>query len=177
MILTEEQAKARLESGRNLLNRFGKEEPRPVVDVIEIRRPHGIGGNTTEKNPDGVEIASRARLGEKNRVLAAEFGVAQQTITKYRNGEIGVNEAAVTDRMNEVQDVAMCRLLSSLGFLDDNKLSKLGAKELSAVAANMAKVVGNTREQKGNDNRVTVQLFAPELRKETSYKVLEVSSV
>jgi len=174
MILTEEQAKARLESGRNLLNRFGKEEPRPVVDVIPINRPGGDGSEVPREKRN--ELAARARLGENQTTLAREHGITQQAVNRYAQGK-SVDNDVVESKMNEVQDVAMCRLLSSLGFLDDNKLSKLGAKELSAVAANMAKVVGNTREQKGNDNRVTVQLFAPELRKETSYKVLEVSSV
>jgi hypothetical protein len=41
----------------------------------------------------------------------------------------------------------------------------------------MAKVVGNTREQRHEGNQVTVQLFAPEIRNEKSYKVLEVTSV
>ncbi len=178
MILTEEQAKARLESGRNLLNRFGVEKTVPTAKVIEIgnsRKGTYEGRLTPEQK---TEITSRARLGEDQELLATEFKVQQSTIGKYERGVYkNIDESKVEDRMNEVQDVAMAKLLKSLGFLDDNKLSKLGAKDLSAIAANMSKVVGNTREQKTNDNRVTVQLFAPELRQEKSYKVLEVTSV
>jgi hypothetical protein len=179
MILTDEQAKERLNSNRNLLNRFGKDKPvtSPSVDIIPINRPKGDTGEIPKEIR--TEITARARLGEGQTALAREFGVSQQLVHRYQSGLGGkaIDEKAVEDRMNQVQDVAMCKLLSSLGFLDDDKLKKLGAKDLAAVAASMSKVVGNTREQRHEGNQVTVQLFAPEIRNEKSYKVLEVTSV
>jgi hypothetical protein len=132
MILTDEQAKERLNSDRNLLNRFGKDKPvtSPSVDIIPVRRPGGDSGDSLPAEQK-TEMAARARLGEGQKALAKEFGVHVATVSSIERGvqRFKVDEKAVEDRMNQVQDVAMCKLLSSLGFLDDDKLEETRRKK------------------------------------------------
>lgn len=179
MILTEEQAKARVNSEGNLLNRFGKSAPVTPSNVIQITplKQPGCGGPHHESNPNGVEITSRARLGENQFALAEEFGLTQQAVSHYKHGDYKVDEKKVESRMIEVQDTALCKLMASLGFLDDEKLSKMSGKDLASVAANMAKVAGNVRPSAADGNAVHLHLYAPELRKEANYKTIEVSSL
>lgn len=193
MILTEEQAKERLNSNRNLVSRFSRvpadavlvpttvvvpepesEVPTATVEITEIRT---AGNRTFSPNlsPEiKVEIAARARLGENQTALGKEFGVIQPTVSRMVTGRTSVDEKAVEERINQVQDVAMVKLLSSLGFMDDEKMKKAGVKDLSTIAANMSKIVSNTRVQKDEGNQVHLHLYAPELRTEKSFNVVEV---
>lgn len=180
MILTEKQAQERLQSGNNLLNKF-RQEKGSEVTIIPINRT--TPGRTDYKplsEETKVEVAARARTGERQKDLAEEFDVSRQTVMYLEHGgEFGVkvDNAKVEDRMDEIQDKALCKLLSAMGFLDDDKLSKMNGKDLSAVAANMAKVAGNVRRSEGDANAVHLHLYAPELRKEHNYKTIEVSSL
>lgn len=182
MILTEEQAKARVESGNNLLNRFGRKEPNNVVVITPTYKPAPGGHQRPLNEEQKVEVAARARLGEDQRVLAEEFGVSVSTARYLEHGDgyrgkPGPDERKVEARMDEIQDKALCKLMMSIGLLDEARLGKLGAKDLSTVAANMAKVAGNVRPSVNDGNAVHLHLYAPELRKEQNYKTIEVSSL
>lgn len=180
MILTEEQAKARVESGNNLLNRFGRKEEKANVEVIPITRQRdGKKESLTEEAK--IEVAARARTGERHKDLAEEFQVSRQTVMYLDHGGEGgrgfTDSKKVEARMDEIQDKALCKLMMSIGLLDEERLGKLGAKDLSTVAANMAKVAGNVRPSVNDGNAVHLHLYAPELRKEQNYKTIEVSSL
>ena len=175
MFKTEEQIKARLGSEKNLVNRFGRQEP--TVENVEVI-PLGNPGNKEKPKLEPEqkdEIAFRARAGEKQKDLAVEFGVSQSAIGEIEQGRTKVNEAEVNRRLDAVQDVAMNKLLESLGYMTTDKLDKCKATDLSSIAANMSKVVSNVRT-KNNDSGpvVQVQIFAPELRNEKTYKTIEV---
>lgn len=173
MFKTEEQINERLKSERNLVNRFGKTEP-VVLDIVPLGQP----GNKEKPKLDQEtknEIAFRARAGETQVSLAAEFNVSQSAIGEIEQGRTKVDEDKVEQRLNQVQDVAMSKLLESLGYITSEKLDKCKAVELSAVAANMGKIVGSVRKQDSNQGPIVqVQVFAPELRKEQNFKTIEV---
>jgi hypothetical protein len=191
MILTEEQAKERLNSDRNLVSRFSRvpadavlvptavieSEPPPIatVEITEIKLNSRTPKKAELDEATKIEIASRARLGESQSSLGREFGVSQNAVHYLETGRsLSLNEKAVEERINQVQDVAMLKLLSSLGFMDDEKMKKAGVKDLSTIAANMSKIVSNTRVQKDEGNQVHLHLYAPELRTEKSFNVVEV---
>lgn len=173
MFKTEEQINERLNSERNLVNRFGKTEP-VVLDIIPLGQP----GNKEKPKLDQEtknEIAFRARAGETQVSLAEEFNVSQSAIGEIEQGRTKVNEAEVNRRLDAVQDVAMNKLLESLGYMTTDKLDKCKATDLSSIAANMSKVVSNVRNKTDqNGPIVQVQIFAPELRNEKTYKTIEV---
>lgn len=173
MFKTEEQINERLKSERNLVNRFGKVEE-SKIEIIPLGQP----GNKEKPKLDietKTEIAFRARAGEKQKDLAEEFGVSQSAIGEIEQGRTRVNEVEVEKRLNQVQDVAMNKLLESLGYISSEKLDKCKATDLSSIAANMSKVVSNVRTK--NDQTgpiVNVNVYAPELRNERTFKTIEV---
>ena len=117
----------------------------------------------------------RARLGERQTSLAKEFGVSQSAVGEIEQGRTKVNEVAIEEKMNTIADKAMDKLLTSLGYMTDDKLDKCKATDLSSIAANMSKVVGNVRGKDSNNGiQVNVQVFAPELRHEGNFKTIEV---
>ncbi len=178
MFKTEEQINARLNSSRNLVNRFVKnEEKGPIVETIILERP----GNKEKPKLDPEqknEIALRSRSGETQISLAKEFGVSQSAIGEIEQGRTKVDENLVDKRLNNIEDAALNKLMETLGYLTPDKLDKAKAGEISSVASNMSKVVANIRGKDKNDTgvNVNVQVFAPEIRPERLFRTIEVSS-
>lgn len=178
MFKTEEQINARLKSERNLVNRFGT----PSSSVPEVENvtviPLGNPGNTSKPKLDideKNEIAFRARAGETQVSLATEFGVSQSAIGEIEQGRTKVDEAEVSRRLDNIQDAAMNKLLESLGYMTTDKLDKCKATDLSSIAANMSKVVSNVRTKTNETGPVVnVNVYAPELRNERTFKTIEV---
>lgn len=196
MFKTQEQVNERLSSKRNLVNRFGRQEvtesipevipsdniPSPAqhpfekrIEIIPLHQPGNKHGKSKLSQDERNEIALRARLGEGQSVLAKEFKVSQSAIGEIEQGRTKVDEASIQTKLDKVSDVAMDKLLSSLGYITQEKLDKSKATDLSTIAANMSKVVNNVRgKDVDNGPKVIVQIYAPELKKETSYKTIEV---
>ncbi len=197
MFKSEDQSNSRLNSDRNLANRFGRNDPgatapaqsNPIQTIIipepEPTKPSNVEIKTLQQPGNKLgkkklslaqrnEVAVRARLGETQRVLAKEFNVSQNTISAIEKGQTKIDERSVNERLDDVQDVAMSKLLTSLGYITGDKMEQLSAVNLSVVANNMSRIIGNIRRQDDNGPKVVVQIYAPELKKESSYKALDV---
>lgn len=186
MFKTEDQIKSRLSSERNLVNRFGNGNsslptgsaptiPTPSnVTIIPLQQPGNIEGKKKLSIEQKNEIAFRSRSGEGQKILGKEFGVSQSAIGEIEQGRTRVDEVSINKRLDEVQDVAMTKLLESLGYITSDKMEKLGPEKLSTIASNMSKIVGNIKQKDDNGPRVVVQIYAPELKNENSYKSLDV---
>lgn len=171
MFLTDEQAKERLNSEKNLANRFSSNR-QVTIEEREILRPGKNRENLKEEVRD--EIATRARLGEKGTSLAKEFGVTQGEVSAIKTGKVPIDEEKVGKTISEVRDRALDRLMSSLGLLTDDKLSGCSAKDLSVIASNMGRVVEKTFPRSEGSDKINLIIYAPELRQEKSYNVIEV---
>lgn len=175
MFKTEEQIQSRLNSKRNLVNRFVNKVDETKVTTTILERPGNI--EKPKLTPDEKnEIALRSRLGENQKVLGKEFGVSQSAIGEIEQGNTKVDENLVQSKLDQIQDVAMTKLLESLGMITNEKLDKAKATDLSSIAANMSKVVSNVRGDKkvGDGVQVNVQVFAPEIRPERVFRTIEV---
>jgi predicted transcriptional regulator len=173
MLLTEEQANERLNSEKNLANRFSRSDEGRIEERV-INRPgkeQGLGNLSPEaKN----EIAIRSRLGESQVALANEFGVTQPTVSYIERGKTKTDEEKVESAINQVRDKALERLMHSLGLITDDKLSGCSAKDLSTIASNMSRVVEKTIPRAEVDNKINLVIYAPELRQEKSFKTIEI---
>ncbi len=168
MILTKEQAEERLKNENNLANRFSSGK---VIDLPRKGKKKDEGNLTEiERN----EIAVRARLGESQQVLAEEFDTRPANISHIKLGKTkGIDEEKVEQQVNAVKDKALERLMKSLGLLDDDKLSKCSAKDLSVIASNMGRVYEKTTSQR-EASPTQVIIYAPQLRDENRFKTIEV---
>lgn len=190
MFKTQEEINSRLSSKNNLVNRFsstpnkiipGAQAPAlidspthdPTITVIPLEQPGNKEKPKLSKDQRN-EIAFRARVGEGQKVLAAEFGVSQSAIGEIEQGRTKVNENLVQSRIDEVQDVAMQRLLQSLGFITPEKMEKAKISDIANVASSMSKIVSNIRGKDSDAPKVIVQIYAPELKSESSFRTIEV---
>ena len=173
MEITEQEAYRRLKSPRNVVNVLGS--------VLQIER-HRIRGPAI---PLFVKktIAILGHSGEKQTEIARQFDCSQNQVSFCENGKIAAHKddpelkAFIGDKLQPVQDKAVERLMSSLGLMDDGKLEKSNAKDLSTIAANMSRVVANTVPRNGNngDNHgIQIVVYAPQQHKEEDYRVINL---
>lgn len=171
MLLSNNQAEQRLGSPRNLANRFGSSAP----TFITVHRP---GRKADTPNMDKIkqnEIALRSRLGEKQGALAQEFNTTQARVSQLERGKSNsLDEEKLHEQLSKARDVAVDKLLTSMGLITSEKLNKENAQGLSRIAANMARVVEKTLPKESSDNNVQVIVYCPEQRSESSFKIVEV---
>jgi transcriptional regulator with XRE-family HTH domain len=182
MNLDPKSAQERLSSNRNLANRFGKPDQsvsensagvgESSVEVVKFR-------DTSREGKPNLPVFVRTTMailaeGEPQSSVAKEFGVSQMTVSKAKNGKTKTDRSEIDMVRNAVQDKALERLMVSLNLINDDKLSSSSAKELSGIAANMAKVVDRTAP-KGQLDGANVQLlvYAPQIKAEDNYRVIE----
>lgn len=178
-ILTEDQARARLNSDRNLVSRFGRETVIPTsnVEIIPIERPGRNEGSPNFTPEEKIDIATRTAIGESLSSVARDKDTTASVVRNIHNGHTKVDREAVKKNVENVTDIALVKLMASLGYITEDKLAKMNAKDLGNFAASMSKVVNNTIIQKDEGSQVHVHLYAPELRSERSFKTIEVRGV
>lgn len=206
MILSKEQADSRISSQRNLASRFGKISPSPKehssedshsdssgsslpspednsqqassrVDVIPMRRP----GNPGYQLPKELKttIAILARSGERQATLAEEFGTTQGEVSYIERGKSkGVDESIVDKKLGEIRDSALDRLTQAVLGITNDKLANTKAVDLSSIAKNLSITVEkiSPRKETSTENTPRIVIYAPQIRDEASFNVVEVSA-
>ena len=182
MFLSEKQALARLDSEKNLANRFGKKE----VKILEEEKPQVIltekviplpGKNRINLTKDErTEIAILSRAGtDTNRELARAFNIEEQTVSLIKNAKTkGINEEKVEETINIAKDRALDRLMASLNLLTNDKLSGCNAKDLSVIASNMGRVVEKIQTRTEAPDNINFIIYSPELKQERAYETVEI---
>ena len=199
MFLTNEQADARLNSEKNLALRFGKSEqlnPRSQERAIDpeglpesLTREAEVTHTITEKvislpgknrinltKEERTNIAIDARSGANSQTNIARANNLQLlTVNNIASGKTkGIDEERVTRVIGEAKDLALSRLMSSLGLLTDDKLSGCSAKDLSTIASNMGRVVEKIQDKVQAPDNINFIIYAPELKQERAYDRVEV---
>jgi len=194
MILDEKQAAARLNSEGNILNQLGDA---PQVSVkkwvgAEGGRPNGAKGLTHEERVEIGVLAHELPGG----IVADLMNVSPRTVTDAKNGysqtlSNGTTHRIPNERLREdiaarvdsikeqAVERAAERLLTSLGFLDDEKLANCTAKDISAVGSNLAKIVdfmSPNRKDPTGDVRVNIVLHQPKPAKEEHFDYIEIGA-
>lgn len=196
MLLTEDELKSRLDSPRNLANRFSRKRE---IDVLEV--------NKDSENEEGVKLEDRgvthidkgrhvgragvvfhpqevknlagglARSGMTTRAVAKQMGLSQQTVHDYSHGRDGAELPVVEDMAAKARDVALERLMETLGLLTPDKVAGCKAGEISTIATNMSRIAHNmTPHKEASDTNINLVVYSPQQRIEGGYKVIEVAS-
>lgn len=174
MLLSESEALERLSSPRNLANIFGQKKASDVIE-IPIHRPGRKAGVPNLSPVERNEIAFRSKMGETQTALAQEFGTSQPHVSQIANGkDSSLDQDAISRRLSEVGDAALDKLVESLGLIDREKLKKETASGLSKIASNLSAVIERTQPKENVAQQTTVIVYTPELRKEASFKVIDV---
>jgi len=176
MLLNEATAQERLNSPRNLANRFAINPTPSKVTEIEIGRAGRREGKIAIPVFLRTSAAILARSGEDQKDVAAAFGISRPVVGMIERGQIaGVDEKQVAKAIEPIRNLALEKLAGSLMGMKQEKMDTLGVKDLSTVAANMSRVVEKlTPKTEAQGNNININIFTPEPRKETAYETVSV---
>lgn len=184
LLISKESAIKRLDSNENLANRLVRNNGSLEIKKIEHGGGRSNGQKNLTENERAIIGASARAFGIKN--TAEAFGVSVSHTNSLAHGKVyrdGGREAnkshadlknQIEDRLSDVKDVALEKLMLSLGLIDEEKLAESSAKDLSGIAANLSKVVENSSGGGKNNTQVNLVVYAPESRKVADYEVIEV---
>jgi hypothetical protein len=186
VFITEEQAKARLTSPRNMMNRNRSNGPNNDDDQpVSIRPFFNQGRRDGDQNvPSELrQLAALTALDSTMRDAADLIGGSVRQVANYVKGEISpgiadpILKAVVETRMEKAQEIAIDKLLGSLNkidFEDKEQMKKIDARGLSQIASNLSRVVEQTSAKTNTDDRTRLIIYAPEIKNETHYSTVEV---
>jgi hypothetical protein len=174
MELSANKANERLTSASNLANRFGGKTS--VVKTEVLNRTGKKAGSFNFPPFLKTSIAIQARIGaEPQKDIAKSFGTVQTNVSAIKTGKTEVDEETVEKVLGTVRDAALEKVMQSIGLITTDKLEETKAKDLSVIAANMSKVAANTIVDKGDKGtQVTLHVYCPEPKQESSYRTIEV---
>lgn len=178
MLITKEQAEKRLNSPDNILNKVERKNSH-----FEIRKLHAGGrkeGVTTLTKADRLIAGTLGQIYDQSSV-AKDFGITRQHVNNLAHGRTdsrgngsgtGLAESGILD---EVKERALQKVLSAVDLMSDKKLEGCNAKDLAGIASNMSKVYSNVSPKDNNDGaRVQVVLYAPRVKEEREFQVVEI---
>jgi hypothetical protein len=179
MFLTAKQADARLNSEKNLALKFGQsvdKVPQNEGTVTEKVIPLPGKNRINLTKDERTEIAIETRLGLSSQTEAArDKDLKVLTVHNITSGKTkGIDEEKVKEITSKARDLALERLMASLGLLSDDKLSGCSAKDLSVIASNMGRVVEKIQEKVETPDNINFIIYSPELKQERAYDVIEV---
>ena len=205
MFINEDTANDRLEQEDNLVNMIlsisnpsspsslrsevesnfeqEKESDEPLAEKTAIVKAHHSGRRIGTKN-SSIELHHAAGLLAQSDTIANvanALGLDKNSVAQNKHGRTVHNKEnpELKDRLERdlahVRDKAMDRLLMSLDLLDDDKIGKASAKDISSISSSMAKVMQSTLPKDSN-NRLQAQLivYAPSFVNRQEYEVIEV---
>jgi hypothetical protein len=160
----------------------GQQESQRSLDGPLEHRSIGHAGRvgprlTVEKRTEIAIAAKTTGIGaprETQSEIAQRFGISRQGVAEINAGHGKINNSSFDEALERARDTALEKLMLSLGLIDEERMSKLGPRDLSLIASNMAKVVERTIPDKVREGNINLTIYAPELRKESSFDVVEI---
>jgi hypothetical protein len=165
-----------------LSNGNGSKNGARIVSIEKGRGPK-------EETPESVRkvIAESAIEGANASELAKTFNVSESSVSAYKNGATSTasyNEPdkSLNKHVNDVKGKIVVRankkLMRALGNMTDDKFADAKLRDLAGIAKDMSAIVRNLEPSKENDsdNKVQFIFFAPQMRKESDYPVIDISA-
>lgn len=194
MILNDSELELRLTSPDNLLNRIVKRidnldvEARVKVDNSNIGTPipqavRELMGVTSLISND-TRVATAAAFGvSRSSLIDFETGMATNKHDKESEQRVKEAAARILDqrevKKDEAHDLALDAMVGALTGLKARISEVDKPKDLARIASDMSKISNNLsikNEHNLNINKVQVITFAPNIKNEKLYEVLEVGS-
>ena len=119
--------------------------------------------------PDGLKTvaASLVRQGVPEVTVCKEFNITPRDVR-------AADESKVSASLARVRELALDRLLITLGLMTPDMLASASLKELSTNTANLSRVLDKTAPKEMNDNRVQFLVYAPGPRRMDAFSIQDV---
>lgn len=164
MFISPTELERRLKSENNLTNKL---RVRNENDLKRVNRPRLP--NTAIR----AVVGSLAEQGVPPKDISQAFGVSKNQIKSAEITKVPDVASAREKTVEKVREMALDRMLVSLGLMDNTKLENCTAKDLSAVASNLSRVIDRTSQRDAGD-RLQLIIYAPQQKEEKDYKVVDI---
>jgi hypothetical protein len=166
MVINDEELRRRLESPKNLANLIDRSR---ICTIVSKSSPPTARAPVVVRATAGA-LAIQSSVPE----VAAEFKLSPNSVreaTHSRNPEV---RSRVDNAIERVRELALDKLMESLGLLTEEKVKKSTARDISVVAANMSRVVENVTPKQIGGN-VQLVLYAPSrAASESDFAIVEI---
>jgi len=162
MFIDEKELLRRINSTKNLVNTV-KEKPAETVVVKKPLREQ------SQQAPEGLKIiaASLIAQGEKPADVQQAFNLSAAQVNAEKSNP------AVARTLDRVRELALDKMLLSLGLMTQDKFDNASLRDLSHVAADLSRVIERTTKEDGS-SKVQFILHVPETKSIAGYKVIDV---
>lgn len=170
MLIQLDEATERVASEDNLLNRL-KVEP-----LVHKGNGHGRSGRGIEAQAEAVAISKEKTIRE----AAAETGYSQQHIVKLRRAEPTgekVNselEKHIEEKVEASKDRALDKLMDALDLMDEDKLKRCNARDLSSIASNMSNIAHGGKDRNAAGAGIQIVVYAPRQKELKEYEYVDI---
>lgn len=146
--------------------------PKNLVNIIALKR-----NGSAPRIPEKVnELLGRLRntSEEKTAEIAEVFDVDSSQVLKQAKKDTSGRDIKIESAHDEALDLmvdSMRTLRTKLNDVDK-------PVQLSKIASDMSKIVGNlkSKTEEGNKQQVQINIFTPATRKENEYETINLSS-
>ena len=169
MVITLDEAQARLDSRDNPTR-------------VEFRQIEHKGNPLGQKGHGlafQAEVAALAHV-KSIREVSQQFGISERQVDNLKAARSDGEHAspalakATEEKLSVVRDVALEKLMLSLGLINDTSTRGMGAKDAALVASAMAKVIDRTSDKRFQNQNNVLVIYAPPQRDEGRFQTVEV---
>jgi hypothetical protein len=188
MQISQEELQRRLNSGKNLVNKLARVSV-PQQNPESQSRAQQNEGHTTENR--GNDENNRNNCGRKEdipnapeslRLVAGLLSKAEGNAARVaRNLEINSGQARYAEKkVNklteiQVQELALTRLMDTLGILTVDKIEDEKPKDIASIGANLSRIYSNLKpKDAGAGAGVNITIYSPSLKKLDEFETIEV---
>lgn len=154
--------------------------PDNIINKLEIRNPYANSGGGGKSDVEKQSEAGAIAIASSIKIAAEVTGYSEAHIRDLKRGLTNHNSPpdeklvkAIEVKTDKAQEAAVDKLMEALGLMDADKMSACDAKELSGIAANMAKVASMGRAA-GNGASANVIIYMPQQRDLKDFAVIDV---
>lgn len=155
------------------------------AEIKEIKKGRGEKPNTPEVLRD--VIAEEGVNGVPNEELAKLFGVSPASVSAYKNGATSTAtynqpndrlQKTVLTVKERIKNKAGKKLRYAIDAMTEDEIACATVVEKATIAKSLATVFKSMEEEVVDQNKSGVQfvIFAPQIKKEDDYDVIDVSS-
>jgi hypothetical protein len=126
-----------------------------------------------------AEVAALAHI-KGIREVAKETGLSKRQVDNLKAARSDGEHAspalaeATEKKLEVVRDVALEKLMLSLGLINENSVKGLGVKDAALVASAMARVIDHTADKRFQNQNNVLVIYAPPQRDEGKFQTVEV---
>jgi hypothetical protein len=176
MLINAEEAERRLASGKNLLNVIGRVLPGLPTPPVVVE-PIPVKTVTPPIRSEELRVVAGTQAHFKSAsTVAAELGITEQQVRSAKNTQNSELAERIARSVEQVQELALLKTVEVLGLLDADAVASEKPRDRAAIAASLSRVYSNVRPAAtGNANNVQFVVYAPSIRTEKSFEIVEAS--